>query len=391
MKLHRILVSWTAVLLLCAIGWGLRQPTAVAAQSVYPKAFDPYVNDYAEVISSSDETQIRNLLAEYEASDGVQMTVLTVRSLSDYSTPDESIEAFATNLFNEWGIGAASRNDGVLFLVAVEDRELRIELGAGYGSEDNGRMQRIIDQVIVPYFRQDNYSLGIHEGTRAVVAGLRGEVYESLAETRGGSASSQNRVEIGEPTVASRPSVWTSLGPILLGLGAVGTPLGGLLFYRHRRYKTRLCPQCQTEMVRLDEQADNAYLDQGQIAEEVLSSVDYDVWLCQNCEHNEVIPYKNWLQRYKSCHKCGYRTMIHSSTVVYGATYTSTGLRRNRDYCSHCRHERVTESVIPMRVRSDDNHSGSSWRSSSSSSRSSSSRSSFGGGRSSGSGASGKW
>src|SRR5690606_31451508 len=111
-------LSWTIGLVTTFLGlvwlWG---GTAVAAQTLYPVATDQYVNDYANVISSADEAHIRDLLTGYEASDGVQMTVLTVRSLSDYRTGDNSIEQFATNLFNEWGIGQASRNDGVLLLV----------------------------------------------------------------------------------------------------------------------------------------------------------------------------------------------------------------------------------------------------------------------------------
>ena len=123
----------TAVFLFSII-W-LLSGTAVSAQSNYPTADDLFVNDYAEVISSADEAQIRDLLAEYEVNNGVQMTVLTVRSLSEYNTGDATIEQFATNLFNEWGIGQASRNDGVLFLVAVVDRELRVELESAYGVE----------------------------------------------------------------------------------------------------------------------------------------------------------------------------------------------------------------------------------------------------------------
>jgi uncharacterized protein len=138
-------------------------------------------------------------------------------------------------------------------------------------------------------------------------------------------------------------------------------------------------------MVRLDERADDAYLDKGQLAEENLSSVDYDVWVCQNCQNHEVIPYKNWLRRYGRCNNCHYRTVSHSSTIVRAATYSRSGLRQNRAYCNHCRHEEITESVIPMKVESDNNSS--SWSSSSSSSSSSS----FGGGSSSGGGASGKW
>ncbi len=390
MKRFNCKTCWTAVLLFAILwlGWGLLSGTAVSAQSSYPTADDLFVNDYADVINSTDEAQIRELLAAYEAGSGVQMTVLTVRSFTDYNTGDTTIEQFATNLFNEWGIGQASRNDGVLFLVAIEDRELRVELGAAYGVEFNGRMQRIIDQIIIPYFRQEKYSLGIHEGSRAIIADLRGEVYESLAETRGGTSSSP----VSPPATSSSetsstavryPTIFYRLEEILIGLGVVGTPLGALLFARYRRNRPRQCTNCQTMMTRLDERADDAYLDKGQLSEEHLGSVDYDVWLCGNCQQREVIPYKNWLRRYDRCRNCNYRTVSNSSKVISSATYTSTGLRENRAYCNHCHHEEITQSVIPRKVKS----------SSSSSSFGSSSRSSssFGGGRSSGGGASGKW
>lgn len=390
MNVTRCQLGRTAVSLFSFIIW-LLPAAAVSAQSSYPTADDLYVNDYANVISSADEAQIRDLLAEYEAGNGVQMTVLTVRSISEYNTGDAIIEQFATNLFNEWGVGQASRNDGVLFLVAVEDRELRIELGSAYGVAFDRRMQRIIDQIIIPYFRQDNYSLGIHEGSRAIVADLRGEIYESLAETRGGTsasavsppATSSSESTESTSTAVRFPVLFYRLDEILIGLGIVGTPLGGLLFARYRRNRPRQCNNCQSMMTRLDERADDAYLDKGQITEETIGSVDYDVWVCGSCQNREVIPYKNWLRRYGRCNNCNYRTISNSSKVISSATYTSTGLRENRAYCNHCHHEEITQSVIPRKVRSTS--------SSSSGSRSSRSSSSFGGGRSSGGGASGKW
>lgn len=386
MKLRKRSVFWTAVLgVLLLLGWGLLQAVAVLAQTTYPQANDQYVNDYADVIQSGDEAQIRSLLTEYEASSGVQISVMTVRSLADFDTGDRTIEQFATNLFNEWGLGDASRNDGILLLVAVADRELRIEVGSGYGTAYDGRMQRIIDQIIIPYFRQENYSLGILEGSRAILADLEGEVYESLAETSGSGTTSRTATDLNETTAVRRSPLAENLSSILLGLGAVGAPLGGLLFSRYCRHKPRQCTNCQHEMMRLDERADDAYLDKGQITEEVISSVDYDVWHCSNCQNNEVIAYKNWFKRYKQCSNCYYRTATTSSSMVQAATYSSTGLRRHRTYCNHCRHEEIRESVIPMRVESD-NNSSSSWSSSNSSSSSS-----FGGGSSSGGGASGKW
>lgn len=368
------------IVLFACFSWN----TAVSAQNSYPQATDQYVNDYVDVISATDEAQIRSLLAAYEAESGVQITVLTMRSWVDYNTNDNNMAQFATNLFNSWGIGDATRNNGILFLVGIDDRELRIELGSGYGAEYYGRMQRIVDQIIIPHFRQQNFSLGIHEGARAILADVKGEVYESLAETAGSSTSPSSTVI---ETSTRTPPISGQIRSILLGLGAVGVPLGGVLLSRFRRYRTRQCVQCQHEMARLDEQADNAYLDKGQIMEEVLSSVDYDVWHCNNCQNHEVIAYRNWFRQFKRCSNCYYRTARTTSSVVQSATYSSTGLRQHRTYCNHCRHEEVTESVIPI-LEESDSSSSTSW--SNSSTRSSSS-SSFGGGSSSGGGAGGKW
>ena len=126
----------------------LAMPALGAAQNGrYPTYEELYVNDYAEVIGAADEAAIQERLVGLRKQQGIDMTVLTVLSFRDYGTDDATIESFATNLFNEWGIGDAERNDGVLVLVAVRDRQVRVELGSGHGREYNGRMQTIIDEV----------------------------------------------------------------------------------------------------------------------------------------------------------------------------------------------------------------------------------------------------
>jgi hypothetical protein len=72
------------------------------------------------------------------------------------------IESFATNLFNAWGIGDAERNDGVLLLVARDDRLVRIELGAGYDPFDEGRLWTVFNEHILSDFG--------HKGLAAVIA-----------------------------------------------------------------------------------------------------------------------------------------------------------------------------------------------------------------------------
>lgn len=372
--------------LVLLLGWSGKQ--AVQAQSSYPTWEDLYINDLAQVVDSDHESQIRALLNELYDETDVEATVLTINSIYDYDTGDSSIESFATNLFNEWGIGDAERNDGILLLIAIEDRELRIELGAGYGPADEDGLGAIIDGVIVPHFQDGDFSLGIYEGTQAIVNRVRGSVSE--LPVSGGTTLNTESVSV--PAVSSTPNSRSGLDsdvvPWLAGggtLGVVGAGLAGIS--RFKRYRKRTCPSCNmTEMVRLDESADDAFLQEGQRLEESLQSVDYDVWQCPNCQHHEVIPYVAWFSRYKQCPQCSHRAMEVDSSVVQQPTYTSTGLRRTTYNCRNCTHRDVRESTIPRKVRSTtSSSSGFSSRSSSSS------RSSFGGGRSSGGGRSGKW
>src|SRR5512139_995640 len=140
----------------------------VAAQNGYPTRVDPYVNDFSSLLTTEHTASLRSLFSELKTDNGVEIVVVTLDSIHDYATGDAAIESFATNLFNTWGIGTAQKNDGVLILVAWKDREVRIEVGAGYGDTLNADMQAIIDEQMIPAFRDENYSQGIYDGARAI-------------------------------------------------------------------------------------------------------------------------------------------------------------------------------------------------------------------------------
>jgi uncharacterized membrane protein YgcG len=160
---------WWAV-----VCWLLLIGSTVYAQGSYPPARDSYVNDYAGVISQQDVQKIQTMLADLKAQANIHASVLTINSIQDYPTGDETIESFATHLFNTWGIGDKATNKGVLILVAVKDRKVRIELGTGHESRYNTAMKEVIDEYMLPAFKKSEYSRGIYEGTRAVMAKLTG-------------------------------------------------------------------------------------------------------------------------------------------------------------------------------------------------------------------------
>lgn len=179
---------WWAV-----VCWLLLIGTTANAQGSYPPARDPYVNDYAGVIDQQHVQEIRTMLTDLKKQANIQATVLTINSIKDYQTGDETIESFATHLFNTWGIGDRATNKGVLILVAVKDRQVRIELGTGYESQYNAAMKEAIDEYMLPAFKNSEYSRGIYEGTRAVVAKLTGvqppQSYSAASPSSAGSAA----------------------------------------------------------------------------------------------------------------------------------------------------------------------------------------------------------
>ncbi len=139
---------------------------ALAAPSVPAKPADgTFVVDEAGVLSAQTEKVINVYTRALSKRTKAQIAVLTVRSLKG-ETPEE----YALTVLRQWGIGDRKLNNGVLILVAVDDRRSRIEVGYGLeGALPDGLAGRIQDDYMLPYFRQGNYDQGIAKGYTAVL------------------------------------------------------------------------------------------------------------------------------------------------------------------------------------------------------------------------------
>lgn len=334
----------------------------VFAQS-YPDYAELYVNDYANLLSPAQEKDIREDLTELRTKRGIEFTVVTIDMMFDYGHTG-SIESFATGLFNYWGVGDASRNDGVMMLISRFDRKMRIEVGSGYGTSLNAPMKRIIDNTITPHFKADDYPGGIRRGVDAVIYELTG-TYPGAIDGN-----------ILQRTQSKARRLIESLKWALLPIGGVAGGFGLYLYRRARRYRARRCPVDGSKMQLLAEHWDDKHLKEGERREEELKSVDYDVWLCPKCEHLTIEAYKAWFSRYSACRACGYKTLEGTTTILQSATTTSTGSKRIDYDCHHCNESYSVTKVIPKVSKSSSSSGGSS---------------SFGGGSSSGGGASGSW
>lgn len=159
-------------------------------------------------------------------------------------------------------------------------------------------------------------------------------------------------------------------------------------FYKNKfRNMQRFCRQCKSGMHKLNDIEEDNYLNDGQLKEEQIKSVDYDVWKCSHCDNLEVLNYDSLNTSYKECPKCKFKTLRYkTSQVLTSATYTSPGNGIRLYDCKNCQHQMKEYYTIPKKQRSSSSSgSGSRSYSSSSSSRS------FGGGRSGGGGAGSSW
>jgi len=132
------------------------------AQKSIPKPNPPrLVNDNAGLLNKLDADALEKKLVALDDSTSNQIVVLTVQSLNG-----EVIEDVAVNTFRDWGIGGKDKNNGVLLLIAVQDRKIRIEVGYGLeGAIPDVVANDIINNDLTPAFKEGNYLSGI---TKAV-------------------------------------------------------------------------------------------------------------------------------------------------------------------------------------------------------------------------------
>lgn len=132
-----------------------------------------FVRDLAGMLNEKTTTQIKEICDKLLTDKATPIIVVTIDSMAKYGGADMRIETFATILFNQWQIGHAKLGDqdwntGILLLVSKDDRKARIELGAGWGRREDKLCQQIMDDYMIPQFKQGKFSEGILLGVEAL-------------------------------------------------------------------------------------------------------------------------------------------------------------------------------------------------------------------------------
>ena len=387
-----------------------------------------HISDPDDWITEENQGKIDHVLSAVRHEADVFVVVLS-------SIGDDNIEEFANDLFNFWGIGERERNNGMLMLMVEDQHKLRFE--TGYGMEEifpDALCNKIIYDVIIPYFKEDDYNEGLYQGVCAV-AGVLGQLPEDAGVTPDQLTSWINAdepVQSGdekwgffewalliaylifaivfffifvnslrknvqrlkndneEEVNKAYKSILSDEQALLMFL-IVCTPVSILLpvyfavansAKKKYRNKPRVC-SCGHEMRRLSETEEDPYLNENQLFEENnLKVKDYDVWYCDSCRSTKILGYSTKkAERYFICPSCQCLAgkKKYDSTVI-SPTTSSQGEGLHHIVCQKCGHEFTISYVIPKLSNS-----------SSSSGGGGSSGGSFGGGSSGGGGSTGSW
>jgi uncharacterized protein len=164
--------------------------TAPAIVFAYANPGQPagFVNDFAGLLSAENKAVLETKLVDFEKTSGNEISVVTVKSLGG-----DSIENFAVKLFEDWGIGKEKEDNGVLILVAEEDREMRIEVGYGLeGALTDAQSYWIIKNIMTPAFSSGDFYSGLNGAADKIIEATKGEYIPS--ENSGNSESNINWV-----------------------------------------------------------------------------------------------------------------------------------------------------------------------------------------------------
>ncbi len=172
-----------------------------------------YVNDYAGMISPQTREELGRELGAFERTDSTQIVILTVPSLEG-----ESIEDFGIKVAESWRIGQKGKDNGIIFIVAKQDKKMRVEVGRGLEGRLTDLMAgRIIDLVVKPRFKRGDFDGGFVAGVSSLVDATRGEF-----------KADGNQVHRGHERYSRALTLLVFGAIVLLVLGSISRLFGGI-------------------------------------------------------------------------------------------------------------------------------------------------------------------
>lgn len=438
-----------------------------------------YVSDPTNILNDTTTARINQILGDLESKSTAQIAVVMLPSIGDADRFQ-----FAQRLFEHWGIGQAEKDNGLLILFILDQRNIRFHTGFGLeGILNDARCKQIQQQFMVPSFKEGDYNSGMLLGIEKISSVLTtpeviDEIFveEEVAEDRYlyvtvgivyaiifvimffvalGAYDKFDPPSNTPKIILSKtrwfllygflPFAWCWIAfqldltywvVFLVAYGLIiflflekyyrintiiSAPflktgnyqalynfyisqnafwLGAAIFFfipmilvylafRKKinwfRNRPRPCKKCGTLTQKMSEKTEDEFLHPGQIAEEKIGVIDYDVWKCGACGSTEILSYPNNTTKYTRCPKCNYLTYhFGARRTIENATYSSQGRGEEERTCLNCGHHHIDTFLIAMLVASTASDS-------SSDSSSSDSGGDWGGGDSGGGGSDSSW
>lgn len=386
-----------------------------------------HVTDPHQILTTKAEDIINELLNQLEDSVGYQVAVVCLNSIGENDP-----HMWGTDLFNLWGIGNRKTDNGLLILLVIDQHAVEFITGRGTeGVLTDGDCYDIQQIEMIPYFKENDYVTGMIRGTQATCDFLYGTpplygTYPDMETDEVFDAEAYSEEE-REPYDFFKSDLF---GGYLVGIGILSgawiVVLLFALFIRdlHKRYHTmkffsltiwafvfpipfallyfvtkglmnrwrntiRFSERTGAEMHKLGDAEEDKHLSKGQISEEKVKSIDYDVWVTYGGSEVLILSYKKWFSKHSKCPSCSFKTYfkLYDKTIT-PATYSSSGTGERCYKCENCGHTKTERYTIPRKTQSSSSSGGSSGGYSRSYG---SSGGSYGGGSSRGGGAGSRW
>ncbi|MDR2684400.1 MAG: TPM domain-containing protein [Prevotellaceae bacterium] len=359
-----------------------------------------FVSNPDKILNVETENQLNTILQNLEKETTVEVAVVVLNSIKS-----NNIENFGVELFEHWKIGKKDKDNGLLMLFVLDIKKIRFEVGYGLeGILPDAICKRIQTKKILPEFKNGNYDAGILAGVESIAEIIKNEgkigdnslnssektnltgwlffygfmiifqlwlIIQKAQKIKNNSTLQNNRdrffaMQKGKNTIISFVSISTIIAAaveffllfyeiinlsfffltLLIFLTIIPVAIFGKIRANKFRRQKVFCNKCNSKMTLLDEQIDDVYLSKKQCFEEYIKSVDYDVFLCNNCQNNIIFAYEK--HGYLKCPKCNAKaySSIKKNIAIHPTTFHS-GREDETFYCKFCAYTEVRSKTLP--------------------------------------------
>ncbi|MDR1544103.1 MAG: TPM domain-containing protein [Prevotellaceae bacterium] len=362
---------------------------------------DNFVANPDEILNFLTENEINNILQNLETETSAEVALVLLKSIET-----NEIDDFSVRLFERWGVGKKGEDNGLLILFVEDQRKIRFEVGYGLeGILPDAICKRIQTQKMLPCFKENDYNNGILAGVQSIADIIKNEgkisdnslidnektnylgwlifygamslillifiIYDAK-NIKNNLKFTTNRdrfyaMKSEKNAIISVFSILVLIAIIIelfllyketiklpfffLTCATLFVQIPAVIYANKKAIKFRkqtiFCTVCKQKMILLDEQKDDGYLSKKQCFEECIKSVDYDVFVCENCQHNEIYAYDN-LIFYKKCPKCDTKAFSSmKKEIVVQPTTLHAGRENETFYCKFCKYKEVKTKKLP--------------------------------------------